>query len=200
MSPSPPPPPIIIIQSGNKDNSGREKKNDAAVARQTHIETMTTNNNNWAILGVIAVSALTAYGFVALASLQQRPTADLVVDDVATVEIVFWSSWITCAATGLGILPFLFVKHFEHKWIAVGNCIAAGMMIAASVGLLEEGVQGGMEDVWRVAIGFLVGIVFIWQSKQRLDSSHSFDEMMVSFGGRAEVGFVWIGPLTRARA
>ena len=96
----------------------------------------------------------------------------------AEVLVVLWSSWITCASTGIGVLPFAFIKDFDNKkWIAYGNAIAAGMMMSAAMGLIDEGLQDSENSVARVLFGFFIGLVFIWQSKKIMDSSNAFDQL-----------------------
>jgi zinc transporter ZupT len=66
----------------------------------------------------------------------------------------------TALATGLGALPFLFVRRGVGKtWLGTANAIAAGFMLAASVGLLWQGFNLGP---WRVVLGAAAGGVFIW--------------------------------------
>jgi zinc transporter ZupT len=66
----------------------------------------------------------------------------------------------TALATGLGAIPFLFVrKGIGKTWLGTSNAIAAGFMLAASVGLLWQGFNLG---AGRVALGAAAGGVFIW--------------------------------------
>jgi zinc transporter, ZIP family len=66
----------------------------------------------------------------------------------------------TALATGLGALPFLFVrKGIGKTWLGTSNAIASGFMLAASVGLLWQGFNLGPG---RVALGAAAGGVFIW--------------------------------------
>ena len=66
----------------------------------------------------------------------------------------------TALATGLGALPFLFVrKGIGRTWLGTSNAIASGFMLAASVGLVWQGFGLGP---WRVLLGAAAGVVFIW--------------------------------------
>ena len=73
---------------------------------------------------------------------------------------------VTCLATGLGALPFLFVRNGMTKdWLGVSNAIASGFMLAASVGLLWQGWPLG---VGRLGLGALAGAVFIFGFRRLL--------------------------------
>ena len=49
---------------------------------------------------------------------------------------------VTALATGLGALPFLIVRGAMGKrWLGTSNAIASGFMLAASVGLVWQGVD-----------------------------------------------------------
>lgn len=118
---------------------------------------------------VYCTVCLTVYGalrILALGSIEVRS------------ELVFWSAWITMATTGLGVLPFVFVREMNPHWTAGMNCVAAGMMLSASVGLVEEGV---MEDypgaLSRVGLGLALGVGFIFLAKQILDGQEEVSLM-----------------------
>jgi ZIP family zinc transporter len=66
----------------------------------------------------------------------------------------------TALATGLGAIPFLFIrKGIGKTWLGTSNAIAAGFMLAASVGLLWQGF--GLGPV-RLVLGAVGGGIFIW--------------------------------------
>ena len=68
------------------------------------------------------------------------------------------------AATGLGAVPFFFVE-LDPQWAGICNGMAAGVMLAASFDLIEEGQQGHDGGNW-VVIGLLAGGIFIWLCKK----------------------------------
>ena len=66
----------------------------------------------------------------------------------------------TALATGLGAVPFAFLRNgMRHSWLGVSNAIAAGFMAAASVGLIWQGYGLGFG---RVVAGMVAGAAFIW--------------------------------------
>lgn len=75
-----------------------------------------------------------------------------------SVMLVFVAALATALATGLGALPFLFVKDMSRRWLGICNSIAAGFMIGASSGLVTQGANYGLG---KVMIGLLLGIVTI---------------------------------------
>jgi ZIP family zinc transporter len=63
---------------------------------------------------------------------------------------------ITMLATGLGGLPFVFIRRFPHHISRLGWALAGGMMLSASVfNLILPGVQDG--GITPVAMGVLIG-------------------------------------------
>ena len=73
---------------------------------------------------------------------------------------------ITALATGLGALPFAFVRNIARRYLGLANALAAGLMLAASLLLLYE---GGLESVLLVALGAVLGVVFIALSRKWLE-------------------------------
>lgn len=58
---------------------------------------------------------------------------------------VFVFALLTAVATGIGALPFAFVKVLTRRWLGASNALAAGLMLAASFGLLYEGSPTGWD-------------------------------------------------------
>jgi zinc transporter ZupT len=76
---------------------------------------------------------------------------------------------VTCLATGLGAVPFLFLRGgIRRQWLGTSNAIASGFMLAASAGLLWQGWSLG---VGRLAVGGLAGAVFIHVFRKLLGDS-----------------------------
>lgn len=73
------------------------------------------------------------------------------------------------AATGLGAVPFFFVE-LDSQWSGICNGMAAGVMLAASFDLIQEGQDHGSGS-W-VVFGILAGGVFIWLCKQVISFSY----------------------------
>ena len=62
------------------------------------------------------------------------------------------------AASGFGAVPFFFVE-LDPQWAGLCNGMAAGVMLAASFDLIQEGQDHG-HGSW-VVIGLLAGGIFI---------------------------------------
>lgn len=71
---------------------------------------------------------------------------------------IFLLATLTAVATGLGALPFLFTGTLSRRNLGLANALAAGLMVAASLGLLYEGV---LESPSLTALGALVGVGFV---------------------------------------
>jgi zinc transporter ZupT len=82
----------------------------------------------------------------------------------AAVEllVVTAAALATAVATGAGALPFLFARHPDRSWLGVGNSLAAGLMVGASIGLLYEGAERG---VARTVVGALAGATVLVLSR-----------------------------------
>lgn len=92
-----------------------------------------------------------------------------------TVFQVFVASMITALCTGLGALPFLFVKNINRQILGVGNAVAAGLMLGASIGLIVEGAEF---SAFRMTIGLALGLFLIVLARQLLggETEHDHDE------------------------
>lgn len=71
---------------------------------------------------------------------------------------VFLYALITALATGLGALPFAFVRGLSGAATAWANAVASGLMLGASFGLVAEGTHYG---AWQTVLGATAGVGFI---------------------------------------
>ena len=69
--------------------------------------------------------------------------------------IVVAAALLTAIMTGVGALPFLFVKKIGDRTMGWSNAAAAGLMLAASHSLIDEGVS---IDITLTLVGVLVGL------------------------------------------
>ena len=77
----------------------------------------------------------------------------------ALVWKVFLMALLTAVATGLGVVPFAFVREMSPRWKASMVAAAGGMMISASVfSLAVEALARG--SAWEVTAGMIVGAWF----------------------------------------
>ena len=132
--------------------------------------------------------------------------------DVSLV-LLFLAAALTALATGLGALPFAFTRDFPDRWLGAFNAAAAGLMMAASHGLLTEGQQ---RDAAYTVLGLAIGVGLVALADRWIDrhdtpsvadlqgadarkallvlgvmTAHSFAEGIgvgVSFGGGQDLG------------
>ncbi len=104
---------------------------------------------------------------------------------------VFVAALITALATGLGAVPFVFIRTLSERATSVSNAIAAGLMFGASLGLLSEGVHHGPG---RTFLGAATGIAFIIIT-QRLMGDHEPEVASLS-GANARKALLFIIVMT----
>lgn len=93
------------------------------------------------------------------------------------VVVVFLYGSITALATGLGAVPFAFMRHVSARAAAYANAVAAGLMLGASFGLVAEGTDYGS---WQTLAGAGLGVVFILVTQRLL---HEQDVKFVEVRG-----------------
>ena len=72
---------------------------------------------------------------------------------------VFWVAVLTAGATGLGVIPLLFIRDAEVRWQSIAAAAAGGMMLSASVfALADEALQRGRAI--DVIVGMILGAAF----------------------------------------
>jgi hypothetical protein len=102
-------------------------------------------------------------------------------DGLATVRPSVWSvasyTLMMALASGLGAAPFFIVEKVHRKWLGIANALASGVMIAASFGLIQEGLDNAKTESWglaRLICGLILGLIFIIVS-QHLVEGHELE-------------------------
>ena len=105
---------------------------------------------------------------------------------------VFVAALITALATGLGAVPLAFARHVDERWLAAGAAMAAGLMLAASHGLVAEGSAIGS---WRTLAGMASGLVLVVLAGRWLDRHHTPDVSDLQ-GADAKKALMIVGVMT----
>jgi len=89
----------------------------------------------------------------------------------------FIAALITDLATGLGVIPFFFVRNLSEKVEGVFTATAAGMMIAASlIQLVGEALERAPgHRAWEVDLGIALGAFFFGLASRWLHANEQFD-------------------------
>jgi len=80
--------------------------------------------------------------------------------------VVFLAGLATALATGLGAVPFVWIRETSPRILALTNAIAAGLMLGASFGLIAEGTRYGTAQT---ILGGGVGVAFILLGERLLE-------------------------------
>ena len=87
------------------------------------------------------------------------------------VFTTFFAASLTALATGMGALPFIFVRDLSALWQGRAAALAGGMMLSASVfSLSGEALRRG--QAWELALGMLVGALFLSATSKLLEGRH----------------------------
>lgn len=81
------------------------------------------------------------------------------------VLLVFLYALATALATGLGAIPFAFLRRLSPGVVSVANAVASGLMIGASFGLVSEGTTHGSVQT---VTGGVLGVLFILLTQRYL--------------------------------
>lgn len=80
--------------------------------------------------------------------------------------LVFLFAGITAVCTGLGAIPFAFLREISSRTLSRSNALAAGLMLGACFGLLVEGSRAGW---WQTLVGANLGVVFVLLTARALE-------------------------------
>ena len=91
------------------------------------------------------------------------------------VAQVFLYGLVTAVATGLGALPFAFLRSVSKRTLALMHAVASGLMLGASFGLILEGTAYGTVPTLS---GGILGVLFILAGERFLsDRDVHFGEL-----------------------
>jgi ZIP family zinc transporter len=98
----------------------------------------------------------------------------------------------TALATGLGAIPLAFATTARRSWVAVGNVVAALLMVAASLMLFYE---GGRSDFGRTVVGAVTGVIAIALAARWLGKREHwrFESLR---GVQARAALIFVGVMT----
>jgi zinc transporter ZupT len=99
---------------------------------------------------------------------------------VTAALLVFLCALATAVATGLGALPFLFVRTLSDRFVAYANAVAAGLMLGASFGLVSEGTLYGRGATLG---GALLGVAFILLTQHILEGKGEEEPLLAPGSG-----------------
>ncbi|MFO7582132.1 ZIP family metal transporter, partial [Guyparkeria sp.] len=105
---------------------------------------------------------------------------------------VFIAALITALATGLGALPLLFSKRLDARWLSIGAALAAGLMLAASHSLIDE---GSAANGWLVLLGMASGLLLVVAADRWLDG-HGTPDVGELQGADARKALMIVGVMT----
>ncbi len=89
-----------------------------------------------------------------------------------TLFAVFIAALITALATGLGAVPLVFNKKIGEKWLSIGAAVAAGLMLAASHSLTDEGMA---KQEWLTLSGMVTGLFLVYLAYQWIEKKGAPD-------------------------
>ena len=106
------------------------------------------------------------------------------------ISLVFSYSILTAITTGIGALPFFFIKNISDSFLGKANAMAAGLMLSASYNLIFEGY---LENEWMTLIGMATGVLLVILANDLMEKKYDLEvEHFVGAGSRKMLLFLGI--------
>lgn len=116
-------------------------------------------------------------------------TPDLLSEPVIQV---FLYATLTAVTTGLGALPFFFIKDISPSLLGKSNAAASGLMLAASFSLIWEGYNVGE---WMTISGMLAGVALVLLANRWMEQRSDI-EVTDLIGGKRKEMLMFLGIMT----
>jgi len=101
-----------------------------------------------------------------------------------TLTQVFAAGLLPVLFTGLGVLPFIFIRDMNHRFMGLANAMAAGLMLGASLGLLLE---GGKHNSNFALLGLMMGVGLVGYVHRKLNRYDNLTFQDVAAGDAAKM-------------
>lgn len=95
------------------------------------------------------------------------------------ILVVFMAGLVTALTTGMGAVPFAFMRTVSKRAVGLANALASGLMLGASFGLFSEGSIYGL---WQTVVGAAIGVGFVYVGERALQDKE------VEFGAISGAG------------
>jgi len=105
---------------------------------------------------------------------------------------IFIAAGITALTTGLGAIPFVFIKNISRWWVSIFHAAAGGLMLAASHSLIEQGTN---LHAGRTFIGILLGLGLVVAANELIHSQAEMDVAELA-GADARKALLILGIMT----
>lgn len=105
---------------------------------------------------------------------------------------VFLYALLTAVATGLGAIPFFFMKNISESFLGKSNALAAGLMLSASYNLIFEGYKQGE---WMTLAGMAAGVALVVFSESWMNRKFDLDVKDLAGAGSKKM-LLFLGIMT----
>lgn len=105
---------------------------------------------------------------------------------------VFLYALLTAVATGLGAIPFFFIKDISSELLGKSNAAASGLMLAASISLIMEGYNVSQ---WMTLGGMFAGVVLVVLANTWMEGRTDVDVKDLASGKRKQM-LMFLGIMT----
>lgn len=110
----------------------------------------------------------------------------------APITQVFLYALLTAVTTGLGAVPFFFIKDISPSLLGKSNAAASGLMLAASFSLIREGYN---VSEWMTIGGMAAGVILVVVAHKWMENRDDVDVKDL-IGGKRKQMLMFLGIMT----